>query len=146
MKDYGSKPWRLLDLGNMHSGCFAVRRIALLQNSEISVIQQRTSAEAAINEVNETIDGMTRKPFCNENYRGIGGDMAVEQRHINHIFIYLRRRDFWDLNHESGSRCWVARDIGTYISCAIFWTRNSPSLSSPQRTKIFQNLSKSRGQ
>jgi hypothetical protein len=60
----------------------------------IPVIEQGTSAEAAIDGVNETIDSMTRKPFCNENYRGIGGEITVEQRHISQIFIYLRKKDF----------------------------------------------------
>ena len=58
------------------------------------VIEQGSGTEAAINGVNAMIDSMTRKPLCNENYRGVGGEMAVEQRHVNQIFIDMRKRDF----------------------------------------------------
>jgi hypothetical protein len=60
----------------------------------IPVIEQEASAEAAIDGVNGTIDSTTRKPLCNKNCSRVGGEMAVEQRHINHIFIHLRKRDF----------------------------------------------------
>jgi hypothetical protein len=58
------------------------------------VIKQGASAEAVFDSVNETIDSMTRKPLYNENCRGVLGEVTVEQRHINHIFINLRKRDF----------------------------------------------------
>jgi len=58
------------------------------------VIEQGSGAEAAIDGVNVTIHSMTRKPLCKENYRGVGGEMAVEQRHVDQIFIDMRKRDF----------------------------------------------------
>jgi hypothetical protein len=48
------------------------------------VIEQGAIAEAAIDGVNKTIDSMTRKPLYNENYRRVGGEMAIEQRYINY--------------------------------------------------------------
>jgi hypothetical protein len=58
------------------------------------VIEQGAIAKAAIDGVNKTINSMTRKPLYNKNYRGVGREMAIEQRYINYIFICLRERDF----------------------------------------------------
>jgi hypothetical protein len=74
-------------------------------------------ATSAIDSVNETRDSVTRKPFGNEAYRGIGGEMVKEQQHDGHIFIDMRKRDFWGLIHERVSRHRVARNRGTDIRC-----------------------------
>jgi hypothetical protein len=74
------------------------------------------TAEALIDGVNETIDSMTNTAVILIADWFPGGEMAVEQWHINNIFIDLRGRDFRGLNREFVSRRRASLDPGTDVT------------------------------
>jgi len=61
-------------------------------------VEQGVPAEAGVDGVNETIDGVINAAIFSRCRKGPGREMAEEQRRIDYIFIDLRGRNLGALN------------------------------------------------
>jgi len=98
---------------------FLDRTFALALRTSKGLPQSRLSrglaAEAATDGVNEASDSMTNTTVILVADGSSEREMAVEQRHIHYIFIYLRGRDFRGLNRGFVSLHSASLDIGRHI-------------------------------